>query len=389
MIQHTRRKSPSSRSRPRGSARRRRRSLRYAIVAGLVVLILIGAGTATFSMWAAGLLPFNQAAEQWSEVRSEHEVLVELPRDDAPHEDYVEWWYYNGHLQAGNGDRHAFHYVMFAINALATHTAAHASLIDLQTQRHYTSQKRTSGNPSKGAKDGFDFQLGDWHMIGGGGSDRLRVATPEFSFNLEAIETVPPVMQGGSGILDFALTGSSYYYTRPRMALSGAIKLGQVHDVTGVAWFDHQWGNFEVNRLGWDWFAIQLDNGTDIMLYQLFDRGHLPVLQSGTLARDGRTTVLGRDDFEVAVTDHWTSDKTGIRYPMGWTVRLPQHAVALDILPLVRHAEFDGRTTSYKVYWEGPVQITGSHTGRGFVEMSGYTRPRQTAQPESERQSDS
>jgi predicted secreted hydrolase len=342
-----------------------------------VTLFLVPAllGYWIYDLWQAGMLPANQAAEQWYEVQSEQIVLVELPRDDAPHDDYMEWWYYNGHLQTEAGRRFAFHYVVFAVNALATHTAAHASLIDLQTGRHLTAQKRTSGNPSRGTKDGFRFELGEWHMVGSNGNDRLRVSTPEFSFNLKLTEGAPPVMQGGTGLLSFELTGSSYYYSRPRMPATGAVKLdGEIFDVTGVAWFDHQWGNFEVNELGWDWFALQLDNGADIMLYQLFDSDGLPVLISGTLARDGQTTVLNEADFEVTVTARWTSPKTGIEYPMGWTVGIPSHAMQLTVSPLLRNSEFDGRTTSYKVYWEGPVAITGSHTGKGFVEMSGYEK---------------
>jgi predicted secreted hydrolase len=146
-------------------------------------------------------------------------------------------------------------------------------------------------------------------MVGSNGDDRLRVSTPEFSFNLKLTEGAPPVMLGGTGLLSFELTGSSYYYSRPQMPVSGAVKLdGEILDVSGVAWFDHQWGNFEVNEFGWDWFALQLEDGTD------------------------------------------------------------------SITPMVRDSDFDGRTTSYKVYWEGPVEITGSHAGKGFVEMSGYRK---------------
>jgi predicted secreted hydrolase len=328
-----------------------------------------------YHLWQAGMLPANEAAEHWYEVESEQVVLVELPRDDAPHTDYMEWWYYNGHLEADDGRRFAFHYVTFAVNALATHTAKHASFIDLQTGRHFTAQKRTSGNPSRGTKDSFRFELGEWHMVGGDGNDRLRVSTPEFSFNLKLTEGAPPVMQGGTGLLSFELTGSSYYYSRPRMPAKGAVKLdGEIVNVTGVAWFDHQWGDFEVNELGWDWFALQLDDGTDIMLYQLFDSDGLPVLMSGTAAQNGQTTVLTETDFEVIVTERWTSPRTGIEYPMGWTVAIPSKSLQVSVSPLLRNSEFDGRTTSYKVYWEGPVEISGSHSGIGFVEMSGYKK---------------
>ncbi|TVQ86612.1 MAG: hypothetical protein EA400_12715 [Chromatiaceae bacterium] len=319
------------------------------------------------------MLPANQPAEHWYEVAGEQTVVVELPRDDAPRGDYIEWWYYNGHLATAAGRRFAFHYVVFTVDAFPTHTAAHVSLIDLQTGRHFTAQRRTAGNPSRGTIDGFRFVLGDWQMVGGGGDDQLRVTTPDFSFNLRLTEGAPPVMQGGTGLISFGLIGSSYYYTRPRMPVTGAVRLdGEIFNVTGVAWFDRQWGDFKVTELGWDWFALQLDDGTDIMLYQLFDSDGLPVLMSGTAARDGRTTVLHEGDFQVTVVERWTSPTTGIEYPMGWRVEIPAQAIELSVSPLVRNSEFDGRTTLYTVYWEGPVAISGSHHGQGFVEMSGY-----------------
>jgi predicted secreted hydrolase len=355
-----------------------RRRLRVGAV--LIALALLGLGG--YWLWQGGMLPVNQSAEDWYEAETGQEILVQLPRDDAPHEDYMEWWYYNGHLDGEDGGRYSFHYTVFAINALATHTAVHVSFVDQRTGRHFSAQKRTSGNPSSGTRDGFEFVLGSWEMTGGAGKDRLRVGTPDFSFHLNLTETAPPVMQNGTGLLDFELAGSSYYYTRPRMDIRGSIKVGdRVERVGGVAWFDHQWGNFEVNQLGWDWFALQLDDGADIMLYQLFDADGLQVLHSGTIAQRGRTEVLDGEDFKVTVTDRWTSPRTRIEYPMGWVVEIPAHAIRLEVEPVLRESEFDGRVTSYKVYWEGAVTVSGSHGGRGFVEMSGYPPKWDAASP--------
>lgn len=343
------------------------------LLAGAMLLALVGLMVLVMRLWQSSVIPAHQVAEHWYEAQAVDVTVVELPTDDAPHDNAIEWWYYNGHLSTGDGERYAFHYTVFAINALATHTVAHASFIDLQSGAHFTSQKRTAGNPSRGVREGFDFDLGDWYLLGGGGEDRLRVSTPEFSFNLTALEAAEPVMQGGSGLLDFGPIGSSYYYSRPRMTLSGAIRLGErVEQVTGLAWFDHQWGDFSVNQLGWDWFALQLDDGTDIMLYLLFDADLLPVLSSGTLRRDGVTTVLEPGDFAVDATEHWESEATGIRYPMGWTVRIPSSGMSIELEPNIRDSEFDGRETTYEVYWEGPVAVHGTHSGQGFVEMSRF-----------------
>jgi predicted secreted hydrolase len=172
------------------------------------------------------------------------------------------------------------------------------------------------------------------------------------------------------------------------MEIEGAIKAGDdIQKVQGLAWFDHQWGDFRVKQLGWDWFALQLDDGSDLMIYQLFDTSGLPVLRSGTYAKGGVTQVLGDADFRVTVHGHWVSGTTGIRYPADWTIDVPQQGISLRIAPVSADSEFDGRVTSYTVYWEGSVKVAGTHSGRGFVELSGYQKDSAAAAPEPEAQS--
>lgn len=338
----------------------------------MIGLVLIGLGT--YQIRQSGLMPVNEAADRWYDVRKSSEVSVELPRDDAPHRDYVEWWYYNGHLQDGLGNRFSFHYTVFLVNALGTYTVAHASIVDHQAREHVDSERRTPGNPSSGTIDSFDFVLGGWSMAGGAGKDRLRFDVDGRGLDLRLVEATPPVMQGGSGLLDFGGVGESFYYSRPRMEVGGTLTIdGEQRDVRGVAWFDHQWGNFEVFELGWDWFALQLDDGRDIMLYRLFDpRDGRAVLTSGTLAEDGDVIVLGAADFQIDPQDHWWSPHTGRRYPMGWRVAIPQIGLELKVDPILKDSEVDARLTTYMVYWEGPVRISGSEGGVGYVELSGY-----------------
>ena len=372
----------------RHSHRRRRRLLRRIVAASLSILLISALGYGTFYLWKQGVLPANEPAEDWYEAKSAQRVLVQLPRDDAPHTNEMEWWYYNGHLDAENGNHYSFHFTVFLVNQLAAHMVAHVSLLDHQTGKHYTDQKRTTGITSKNKENTFEFDLGDWHMDGRYGDDRLRVVTPEFSFNLRLKQSAPPVFQGGTGLLDFELAGQSYYYTRPRMEIEGALKVNnEVQNVKGVAWFDHQWGDFRVNQLGWDWFAIQLEDGSDIMIYQLFDTSGLPVLRSGTYAKGGMTKVLTEGDFKVTANGHWVSADTGIEYPMGWTIDIPEQSISLRITPVSTDSEFDGRITSYMVYWEGAVKISGTHSGRGFVELSGYRKETSKSSSESPKKS--
>ncbi len=369
---------PTDRSRHRQRHRPSRRRLRARVlrcfwrILGVAAVVLIGLGV--YRLWELGLIPANQSADDWYDLARSSNAAVELPRDDAPHDDSIEWWYYNGHLTDAAGGKYGFHFTVFVINALTSHTVAHASLVDQAAGRHYTGQMRVAGNPSKGSKDGFDFSLGGWQMSGASGSDQLRFDLDGLRLDLHLQEATPAVMQGGNGILDFRGVGASYYYSRPRMDITGTLSAeGQRHKVSGTGWFDHQWGDFELFELGWDWFALQLDDGSDVMLYRLFNPkdGH-PVLVLGTWSRNGVTTVLGPSDFQLSVTGHWVSPRTGRRYPMGWRLEIPAQAISVEVSPVMPDNELDARATTYLVYWEGPARISGSHTGQGYVELNGY-----------------
>ena len=361
-----------SSSRRKGYRNRRRRK-RILSVAIATILILTALG---LYLWYRGMFPANQVAQEWYEIKSQREsVLVQLPRDDAPHDNFMEWWYYNGHLDTESGDRYSFHFALFVVNTMVTQSVAHLSLVDQQSGLHYTDQKLTPGRPARQQANGFAFNLGGWQITGGEGKDQLRAGNSNFRLELRMQESSPPVMHGGSGLLNFGAAGTSYYYSRPRMEIQGEIEVaGAIRDVRGVAWFDHQWGDFDVNRLGWDWFALQLEDGSDIMIYLLFDSSGAPVLRTASFTQKGSTRILTATEFEVEASDRWVSERTGMAYPMGWRVSIPSREIDLILNPTIKASEFDARATTNKVYWEGAVEIGGTHNGRGFVELSGYEK---------------
>lgn len=349
---------------------RRRRNLR--ILMALVVIGLLG--TLAYQLQKAGMVPANQPAAEWYETNRQPVELVSLPADDAAHDNYTEWWYYSGHLRTQDGRRFSFHYVIFVINRMAGHTVAHASFIDHDSGRHYMAQQRTAGKPSEDLADGFDFNFNNWRMAGSDGIDQVALDTPDFSLNLALENVNPPVLHGRTGLLDFKQAGTSYYYSRARMNVTGTAGLaGNSQLVSGEAWFDHQWGDFRVTALAWNWFAVQLDDGRDLMLFELFTPEGDNVARYGTLSGKGMADViLEEDDFIVDVNATWYSEQTRITYPMGWRVRVPGQAIDIALEAVIRNAEFDGRDTSYLIYWEGPVDVSGTHGGLGYIEMSGY-----------------
>lgn len=303
---------------------------------------------------------------------------VKLPADDAVHDKLTEWWYYSGHLQTDSGEKYSFHLASFLRRGTLTHTVFHGSLLDHRTEKRYTEQARTAGNPSDGRRDGFNLSFGKWQLQGNGEKHLARMAGKDFALDLQLDDRNPPVLHQApgtpvAGLLDFAAAGKSYYTSRPRMTAQGTLTVeGQRKAVRGEVWFDHQWGDFEAANLRWNWFALQLTDGADIMIFELFDRQGKPVQRMGTYARNGTVTALGDADIALGSTASWTSPESGVRYPLDWTVAIPSRGLQLQVDPVIRASEFDSRTTTLNVYWEGAVKVSGSHNGGGFMELSGY-----------------
>ena len=134
---------------------------------------------------------------------------------------------------------------------------------------------------------------------------------------------------------------------------------------------------------GWDWFALQLDDGSEVMLYVIRAPDGTPLIVDGSLvATDGTLTVLDRGDLTVTPTGWWTSPATGITYPSDWTVEVPAHRLQLDLTPSLPDQALDPRASTGVVYWEGEVLVAGTRddrllTGLGYVELTGYAgRPK-------------
>jgi predicted secreted hydrolase len=167
---------------------------------------------------------------------------------------------------------------------------------------------------------------------------------------------------------------ASYYYSIPRLATTGRVELfGEVFTVSGLSWLDREWSSsvLDTGQVGWDWFALQLDDGRDIMLYQMRrDDGTVDSTSSGTIVtRDGASIPLRHGDYRIEIQDQWTSSQSGKRYPSGWRIVIPAHDITLDVLPAQKRQELPFAVT----YWEGAVRCEGpGFSGRGYVELTGY-----------------
>jgi predicted secreted hydrolase len=227
-------------------------------------------------------------------------------------------------------------------------------------------------------------------MAGSDGADRLVAAAQGAEVSGDAIAGIgidlsltsrkPPALHDDDGWIDFGDAGSSYYYSRTAMTATGSVSLGdRTLRVTGDAWFDHQWGDFiSVGGGGWDWFAVNLDDGTDITLSLVRAAdGTYPLVYGTVVAADGTTRRLGREDIGVETSATWTSPATGATYPAGWTVRLPTEGLEISLSPTVAQQELDTRATTGVVYWEGSQTVRATRSGaalggQAYVELTGY-----------------
>ncbi|MGH8306219.1 MAG: lipocalin family protein, partial [Steroidobacteraceae bacterium] len=224
--------------------------------------------------------------------------------------------------------------------------------------------------------------IDDWSLAAadtGAPAWRLRASQPGYELELELRALAAPVLNGAAGLARKAQeqTAASYYYSIPRLAVRGRlVRDGTPLNVAGLAWFDREWGSgaLGANEVGWDWFALQLDDGSALMFYALRDRGggRDPHSAGTWIASAGDSRALSDEQVQIAVTGHWT-DPEGVRYPSGWRIRVPVLALDVTVRPVLADQELKTRPR----YWEGAVDVGGAAAsrelhGRGYVELVGY-----------------
>jgi predicted secreted hydrolase len=334
---------------------------------------------------------------------------VALPRDDAPHDRLTEWWYYTGHIRDALNTRYGFEFVVFRAErgGFPVTWASHVALTN-QTDGtfHYAQRSEIGPQVDASPAHGFDLRLrggsedptdpaalarAPWTMAGSDGADRLafEVAGDEvegdpfpsgFGLTLELTSSKPAALHDRDGWIDFGPAGGSYYYSRTALRANGVIEIGRaLRPAIATVWFDHQWGDFiSVGGGGWDWFAVNLEDGVELTLSQVRAAdGSYPLVYGTLVQKDGSTRHLGPDDFTVEVTDSWTSPATNARYPAGWRIRVPGEDLSIDLRPTVPQQELDTRETTGVVYWEGSQKVEATRAGEplhgeAYVELTGY-----------------
>lgn len=321
-----------------------------------------------------------------------------FPADHGPHPTFkTEWWYYTGNLHTADGRRFGFQLTFFRsalsaepvkrASAWAAHQVfmAHFALSDIASQRFYAFERFTRAAQNLAGARGQPFRvwLEDWSAEATDDDAlpmRLSAAQDGIAIDLTLHSAKPPVLQGDRGLSQKGPEpgNASYYYSLTRMPTRGTLQIGeQRFDVQGLSWMDREWSTSALSRdqVGWDWFALQLDDGREIMFYQLRQRdGGADPLSKGSLVQaDGTARLLTRDECLIEVLEHWQSPRSRVRYPSRWRIQIPTEQIELEVIPHIADQELD---VSIR-YWEGAVRIQGTTrrqplTGHGYVELTGY-----------------
>lgn len=340
-----------------------------------------------------------QAADVWQAASPDRPVR--LPADHASHPAYkTEWWYYTGHLTGEDGRRYGYELTFFrhgqrpkadprsrwSIDHLYL---AHFALTDVDGRRfRYAERLNRGGLGLAGARtDRYEVWNEDWRASAQGDTHNLQAETKDMAIDLQLISRKPPVLHGEAG---YSRKGdcdscASHYYSLTRLETSGTLVVdGRRIPVRGMSWMDHEFssGLLQPNQVGWDWFSLQFDDGSDLMLFQLRQTdGKVSAQSSGTwVDPDGKTHPLQSEQMTVTPRRQWRSPVSGGVYPTAWQVTIPSRQVTLTIEALLDEQELRTEGSTRVTYWEGAVNVRGKRgdlpvTGRGYVELTGYDKP--------------
>lgn len=322
-----------------------------------------------------------------------------FPADHYSHPDFkTEWWYYTGHLTTESGRRFGYQVTFFRFGVRDRQSGlkesplftelymAHFALSDTVEKKFFFRERinRGYGDRAGAATDRYLVWNEDWKVEGDQSNHRISVRDRGAKLDLVLRSLKPPVLHGNNG---HSQKGegegrASYYYSLTRLETSGHLSIdGKTERVRGFSWMDHEFGSNQLgdDQVGWDWFSIQLDNRTELMLYLMRRKdGSVDPYSSGTLiGADGAIRHLGLKDFRIEVLQRWKSPKSGATYPMKWKVTIPAQGIELEIIPAFPEQELITNRSTRVTYWEGAAAVDGTYkqskiAGRGYVEMTGY-----------------
>ena len=335
-----------------------------------------------------------------------------FPRDHAAHpQNRIEWWYYTGNLetesgrrigyqltffrlgvsrQPGNASRWALrdlymtHFAISAIERTSFHSFERINRAGIGWAGAEAADRNASGEESPRLPFTVRVWNEDWEARIEDGTHTLRANEGGFVLDLRLTPSKPEVIHGENGLSQkgAAAGNASHYYSLTRLESAGRIVVdGESFDVGGHSWMDHEFGTsfLEDQQVGWDWFSIQLEDGRDLMLFQIRrGDGSIDPRSSGTLIEpNGAATHLNYEEFSLTPGPTWRSVNSGASYPTAWEIVLKRYGMRLNVSAAFDDQELRTPESTGVTYWEGSVAIEGESSnkrirGRGYLEMTGY-----------------
>jgi predicted secreted hydrolase len=352
--------------------------------------------------------PINNSGSRLSQLLSDKDLTgyatateprtFGFPADHGPHQRFRnEWWYLTGNLDGQNDERFGYELTIFRFLLVPNKVRQQASrwqsdqvyighfaATDVKNEQFHVAQRFSRGSMGLAGAQAEPFRVWveDWSISAKPKTTttwRIQAQEKDVSLDLNLTPLKPPVLNGQNGLSQKSTKpgNASYYYSISRLKTDGKLQLGEnQYTVTGLSWLDREWSSsaLDEDQVGWDWFALQLDDGSDLMFYQLRRKdGTKDLLSAGTwIDNNGNSQYLDADDVKITITDFWDSPLGG-KYPSRWQLNVPHLDLQLDVQPVVADQELNATVR----YWEGAVDVSGKRNGkklggRGYVELTGY-----------------
>lgn len=311
---------------------------------------------------------------------------IRLPADHSAHPDYrSEWWYITGNLKDEQGREYGLQWTLFrqgieqqikTDNPWLTPQLwlAQFAITDLGKGSHQQDERTSRQGPGLAGASGGEYWLREWGLASQGKAlfpATLKVQSKAGDLDLKVSAAKPVVLQGKQGYSEKSPGNASFYYSYPRLTLTGTLTLeGEARTVTGQGWFDHEWSSSVLAdwQSGWDWFSLQLADGRELMLFRLRTKSGRaePENRYGILIeQDGSSRVLSPDAITLTPGKTWRGPK-GQPYPVEWQLK------AADLNLVIKARQPNQAMTGRFDYWEGAVTVSGDAKGLGYLEMTGY-----------------
>lgn len=304
----------------------------------------------------------------------------DFPTDHGPHNDYrIEWWYLTANLTDADGTPYGLQWTLFR-SALAPEDGqgwmapqlwmGHAAVTT--PTDHYVSERLARGGIGQAGvmATPFDAWIDDWTLKGDWTTLDMSASGADFSYNMALTAQGPLVFHGDAGFSVKSGEGqASYYYSQPFFDIAGTLDLPDgLVSVTGNAWLDREWSSQPLadNQTGWDWFSLAFDDGTKLMGFRLQQTDGNNYTSATWIEPDGKTTAFPDGAFIAEPAEIFQTK--GAEVPVTWLVQLPAKGVDVTVSAI----NPDAWMTTSVPYWEGPVHVAGTHTGVGYLEMTGY-----------------